>query len=47
MTMGYYYNITGSRKRLLFCSLGGISVRQNNIIWLGYLVIYRIIQDNK
>lgn len=47
MTMAFYYNLVNSRKRLLLCSLLGVLVRQNNIVWLGYLAAYRLVLDHK
>lgn len=46
MTMAFYYNLVNSRKRLLLCSLFGLIVRQNNIVWLGYLALYRLVLDH-
>ena len=45
ITMAFYYNLTNSRKRLFLCSLGALLTRQNNIVWMAYLVAYRIIVD--
>lgn len=47
MTMAFYYNLVNSRKRLFLCSLAGVLIRQNNIVWIGYLVAYRLVSDNK
>ena len=47
VTCAFYYNATNSRKRLFLCSLGALYARQNNIIWLLYLVCYRVLIDNK
>lgn len=46
VTCAFYYNLTNSRKRLFLCSFGALITRQNNIIWLMYLVCYRILIDN-
>ena len=45
VTCAFYYNLTGSRKRLFLCSLGAILARQNNIVWIFYLICYRILLD--
>lgn len=47
VTCAFYYNMTNSRKRLFMCSLGAMLTRQNNIVWLLYLVCYRILIDNR
>jgi alpha-1,2-glucosyltransferase len=47
MTMAFYYNLVSSRKRLFLCSVMAVLVRQNNIVWLGYLALYRTILDHK
>lgn len=47
MTMAFYYNLVNSRKRLFLFSMLSVFVRQNNIIWLGYLACYRIVLDQK
>jgi alpha-1,2-glucosyltransferase len=47
MTMAYYYNLINSRKRLFLCSMLAVMVRQNNIVWLGYLALYRTTLDHK
>lgn len=47
MTMAFYYNLTNSRKRLLLCSIFGVLIRQNNVVWLGYLACYRLITDKR
>ena len=43
----FYYNLTKSEWRLGFVSLIAIFVRQNNLIWILYLVIYRVLSDNR
>lgn len=43
----YYYNLTKSEWRLGFVSLLAVFIRQNNIIWIVYLIIYRVLTDNK
>lgn len=47
ITMAFYYNIVKSNYRLAFMSLLSLYVRQNNIIWLLFLMIYRILTDYK
>ena len=46
ITMSYYYCLVGSIWRMGFCSLLAVYVRQNNIIWAVYLLLYRIIADH-
>ena len=41
--MAYYYCLTGSDWRMGICSLLAVYVRQNNIIWIVYLLMYRVI----
>jgi alpha-1,2-glucosyltransferase len=43
----FYYNLTKSEWRLGFTSLIAVFVRQNNLIWIIYLIIYRVLNDNK
>lgn len=43
ITMAYYYCLTGSEWRTSICSLLSVYVRQNNIIWITYLLMYRVI----
>lgn len=43
----FYYNLTKSEWRLGFVSLMAVFIRQNNIIWILYLIVYRVISDNK
>jgi alpha-1,2-glucosyltransferase len=43
----YYYNLTKSEWRLGFVSLMAVFIRQNNLIWIVYLIIYRVLTDNK
>lgn len=31
----------------MLCSIFGVFVRQNNIVWLGYLACYRLISDKR
>lgn len=45
ITCAFYYNLTNSRKRLFVCSLGAVLARQNNIVWLFYLICYRVLMD--
>ena len=47
ITMAFYYNMVKSNYRLAFISLLSLYVRQNNIIWLGFLMIYRILTEYK
>ena len=46
ITMSFYYCLVGSVWRMGFSSLLAVCVRQNNIIWAGYLLLYRIIADH-
>lgn len=43
----FYYNLSKSEWRLGFVSLVAVFIRQNNIIWILYLIIYRVLTDNK
>jgi alpha-1,2-glucosyltransferase len=43
----FYYNLTKSEWRLGFVSLISVFIRQNNVIWILYLIIYRVLSDNK
>lgn len=43
----YYYNLTKSEWRLGFVSLLAMFVRQNNLIWILYLIIYRVLSDHR
>jgi alpha-1,2-glucosyltransferase len=43
----FYYNLTKSEWRLGFVSLLAVFVRQNNLIWIIYLIIYRVLSDHK
>lgn len=43
ITMAFYYCLTGSMWRMGICSLFAVYVRQNNIIWSMYLLMYRIV----
>ena len=43
ITLAYYYCIVGSSWRMGICSLISVYVRQNNIIWCLYLLVYRIL----
>ena len=43
ITMAFYYNMVKSNKRLALTSLLSLYVRQNNIIWLVYLMLYKIL----
>ena len=47
VTMMFYYNMSKSEWRLGFISLLAIFVRQNNLIWILYLIIYRILSEHK
>jgi alpha-1,2-glucosyltransferase len=47
VTMMFYYNLAGSEWRLALISLLAIFVRQNNLVWIAYLLIYRVLSDNK
>lgn len=46
MTMSFYYCLVGSVWRMGISSLLSVFVRQNNIIWCGYLLLYRITVDH-
>jgi alpha-1,2-glucosyltransferase len=43
----FYYNLTKSEWRLGLVSLVAVFIRQNNIIWILYLIIYRVLADHK
>ena len=43
----YYYSVTKSEWRLGIACLFAVFVRQNNIVWILYLIIYRVLNDNK
>ena len=43
----FYYNLTKSEWRLGFASLLAVFVRQNNLIWIVYLMIYRVLNDHR
>lgn len=43
----FYYNLTKSEWRLGLVSLLAVFIRQNNVIWILYLIIYRVLGDNK
>lgn len=45
ITMGMYYNLVGSSWRMSCISLAAIYIRQNNIIWAAYFLVYRIVTD--
>lgn len=45
VTMGFYYCIVGSAWRMGLCSLLAVYVRQNNIVWCLYLLVYRIVTN--
>eukprot|EP00919_Chromeraceae_sp_WS-2016_P047102 GHVR01111682.1.p1 GENE.GHVR01111682.1~~GHVR01111682.1.p1 ORF type:complete len:329 (-),score=-31.56 GHVR01111682.1:74-1060(-) len=45
IVMAYYYNLVNSQWRLSLCSLLAIYVRQNNIIWILYLMIYKVLNE--
>ena len=47
VTVMFYYNLVKSEWRLGLISLIAIFVRQNNLIWILYLIIYRVLLDNK
>ena len=47
VTVMFYYNLVRSEWRLGLVSLLAIFVRQNNLIWILYLMIYRILSDYK
>lgn len=41
--MAYYYSLVGSSWRMGISSLLSVYVRQNNIIWCLFLLVYRIV----
>ncbi len=43
----FYYNLTKSEWRLGFVSLVAVFIRQNNLIWILYLIVYRVLSDNR
>jgi alpha-1,2-glucosyltransferase len=43
ITMAFYYCLVGSVWRMGICSLFSVYMRQNNIVWCGYLLLYRIV----
>ena len=45
--MMFYYTVTKSEIRLGLVSLLAIFVRQNNLIWILYLIIYRVLNDHR
>ena len=47
ITMAFYYNMVKSNYRLAITSLISLYVRQNNIIWIGFFMIYRILTEYK
>ncbi len=48
IAMIYYYNLVESEFRLSICSLGAVFIRQNNLIWIVFMMVYRAInQYNK
>jgi len=47
VTVMFYYSLSQSEFRLGLISLLAIFVRQNNVIWILYLIIYRIISDHR
>ena len=47
ITAMFYYSLAGSEVRLGLLSLISVFIRQNNLIWILYLIIYRILSDNK
>ena len=47
VTAMFYYSMVGSEWRLGLISLIAIFVRQNNLIWILYLIIYRVLSENK
>lgn len=47
ITAAFYYNMVKSNWRLSIVSLLSLYTRQNNIIWILYLTLYRILTDYK
>ncbi len=47
ITMVFYYNLVKSNWRLAIFSFLSMYVRQNNLIWILSLMIYRILTDYK
>lgn len=47
ITMAFYYNMVKSNNRLALTSLLALYVRQNNIIWIGFLMVYKILTEYK
>lgn len=45
ITMAYYYNLVNSHYRLALFSLLAVYIRQNNIVWIGYLIMHRIFTE--
>lgn len=43
ITMSFYYCLVGSAWRMGICSLLAVYVRQNNILWCAYLLVYRVL----
>lgn len=43
----FFYNLTKSEWRLGFVSLIAMFIRQNNLIWILYLIIYRVLTENR
>lgn len=43
----FYYNLIKSEWRLGLVSFASILIRQNNIVWILYLVIYQVLCENK
>lgn len=45
ISMTFYYNLVNSSWRLCVYSMIAVYIRQNNILWISYLVLYRIVTD--
>lgn len=45
LTMALYYTLVKSTWRMGICSLLSVYMRQNNIIWVAYFLVYRCIAD--
>lgn len=46
MSMAYYYCLVGSEWRMGLLSVLSIYVRQNNVLWAAYLLMYRIVSKH-
>ena len=45
ISIAFYYNLVKSSWRLCIVSIMSVYIRQNNILWILYLFLYRIVTD--